>query len=103
MMRIYLPFDDIKANISVLSEEDLGKQRNCAMTILDTIANRSKGWQWHPGVMMWVGYEELLGIIARRINEEWGEVHTERVGIPGIKQLKGDYLKLLIDLGFDLT
>jgi hypothetical protein len=59
-MRIYTPYNSVKLNAAVLDEKTLGGQCNSSITILETLRGRSKGWQWHPGVTMWQGYEDLL-------------------------------------------
>jgi hypothetical protein len=102
-MKIYLPFDNVDKNVLVLSEHDLGHQRNCCLTILESLAS-GKGWTWHPGVNMWYGSEQLLAQIAYKINEEWAQqsaisLGEERRAFNGLVKV---YHQILTDLGFDI-
>src|SRR5215831_4365088 len=105
-MKIYLPYPSVRKNMLVLSEKDLNHQRNCAITILESIAGKSKGWKWHPGVNMWWGSEHLLGHIAWSINEEWAQQVATSQGYSTTKAIDSlikTYHGQLRDLGFDLN
>jgi hypothetical protein len=82
MMQIYIPGPTIAKNIAVLTEKDLNDQRSNALTILEAIAGKGKGWLWHPGVTMWIGSEDLLGHIAVKLNEEWAQQVATSKGEP---------------------
>lgn len=102
MMKIYLPFDAVAKNVTVMSELDLGHQRNCALTILESIAGKAKGWRWHPGVRMWYGQEYLLAHIAYATNEEWATQvalsnEEPRKSMDGLVKT---YHQVLYNLGF---
>lgn len=99
-MRIYLPMTDIKMNIVMLSDADLTIQRNNAVTILETLRGKNKGWQWHPGVTMWIGHDDLLAKIAHELNQEWIGVNFDVDGIMGIGE---KYEKRLKDMGYTRT
>lgn len=97
-MRMYLPFNETKLNVACLSESDLTIQRNVAMTILETLGGKSKGWRWHPGVNMWIGYDVLLAKIAHAINVEWCGMNPEACsGSTGRGKV---YDKQLNDMGY---
>ncbi len=103
-MKIYLPFNNVGKNLLVLSEYDLGHQRNCALTILETVAGKGKGWAWHPGVNMWLGGEFLLAHIAYKVNQEWAEQTAMSAGeeVKSYAGLVKAYQSSLADLGFNL-
>lgn len=103
-MKIYLPFANVGKNVLVLSEPDLGHQRNCCLTILETIAGKGKGWQWHPGVNMWYGSEYLLGYIAYLTNEEWAQQSAMSAGEErkAFNGLVKKYHDEMANLGFDI-
>jgi hypothetical protein len=96
MMRIFTPYDDIKLNTTCLSEDDLTIQRNNAMTILETIGGKAKGWQWHPGVTMWITSDDLLACIAHSVNMEWCAVNND------VDSLAVEYNKTLKLMGYSL-
>jgi len=60
MLQTYLPFKNIYPSVSVLTDDQLCKQRVDAKKILDTLANKSQTYRHHPAVKMWEGYENLL-------------------------------------------
>jgi hypothetical protein len=102
MMQIYLPFPNIETNLGIMTESDLGHQRNCALTILESLSGKAKGWMWHPGVTMWAGNADLLAHIAVGINHKWceainGEPYTTEAGIRGLSKT---YIGQLTALGF---
>jgi hypothetical protein len=70
-MQTYLPYSDQKINAAALSEKDLGHQINAAMTILETNKKIKKGWQWHPGIKMWIGHDDFLAQYIARMLFEW--------------------------------
>jgi len=70
-MQTYLPYTDLKINAAVLHEKDLGHQINTGMTILETLKDKQRGWQWHPGFKMWRSNEDLLAQYISRMLYEW--------------------------------
>jgi hypothetical protein len=59
-MQTFLPFPDFAASARVLDRRRLGKQRVEALQILNALTVPGHGWQHHPAVLMWQGYEEAL-------------------------------------------
>jgi hypothetical protein len=100
-MQIYLPFTKIKLNVSILNELDLLHQRAVALTVAETITGQGKGWQWHPGVTMWLDNEPLLGHIALALDEEWARRSQtdERMTPAGVRGLSKDYQLRINELG----
>lgn len=99
MMRVFVPYSDIGLSAACLAESDLAIQRNNAMTILETLAGRTRGWQWHPGVSMWIGYEDVLSAFAHAINNEWINANTSANGGTGVVPLGQDFDKKLQAMG----
>jgi hypothetical protein len=60
MLQTWLPLPNIYPSISILTDDQLCKQRVDAKKILDTLENKSKTYRHHPAVKMWKGHEELL-------------------------------------------
>jgi len=55
----------------VLDWQRLGKQRGEAKQILNTLLGHSIGWQHHPAVKMWRGYEVALAEYGLVVCREW--------------------------------
>lgn len=70
-MQTFLPYADFKQSVSSLDNKRLGKQRVEAFQILKTLKGNSKGWQNHPAVQMWRGYEIALTYYMNCCIEEW--------------------------------
>ena len=58
-------------SVKCLDYRRLGKQRVEAMQILKALGNPSYGWQNHPAVKMWRGYEEALKFYMNMCILEW--------------------------------
>lgn len=71
VMQTFLPYADFLRSAQVLDDRRLGKQRVEAMQIIRALTRPSYGWQHHPAVLMWRGYEEALGSYAVTICSEW--------------------------------
>lgn len=72
MVNTFLPYADFQKTAKCLDYRRLGKQRCEARQILQTIQNpSSKGWQNHPAVNMWRGYEDALKLYFNVIVQEW--------------------------------
>lgn len=57
---------------SALDRQRLGKQRVEAIQIARTLLGLGKGWEHHPAVRMWVGYEHfLVDIYLESMMVEW--------------------------------
>lgn len=72
-MQTFLPLPSFSESASVLDWRRLGKQRVEAKQILQILLDEtsSKGWQRHPAVLMWRGYELALTNYGLVMCEEW--------------------------------
>lgn len=70
-MQTFLPYDDFALSAKCLDWRRLGKQRVEAFQILKALTTPSYGWQNHPAVKMWRGYEDALGLYMNLCIEEW--------------------------------
>lgn len=71
MLQTYLPFPNIYPSISILTDEQLCKQRIDAQKILDTLQNKSQTYRHHPAVKMWMGHHELLKAYISQCIKIW--------------------------------
>ena len=84
-MQTFLPYSDFERSAKTLDYKRLGKQRVEAYQILQALSDPNYGWQNHPAVKMWRGYEEALVAYYAAICREWisrGYKHTMPVLIP---------------------
>ncbi len=70
-MQTFLPYANFEKSAACLDSKRLGKQRVEAMQILNVLQGKSKGWQYHPAVKMWKGYEGALRYYLRCMIREW--------------------------------
>ena len=70
-MQTFLPYADFALSAKCLDWKRLGKQRVEAFQILKALTTPSYGWQNHPAVKMWRGYEDALGLYMNLCIEEW--------------------------------
>ena len=70
-MQTFLPSESFWLSASVLDPKRLGKQRVEAYQILKVLTGESKGWQNHPAVKMWRGYESALARYAIDVCLVW--------------------------------
>ena len=78
-MQTFLPYPDFSASARVLDYRRAGKQRVEAFQILKALYDSNYGWQNHPAVKMWRGYEEALKVYFNAVSLEWvkrGYQHT---------------------------
>jgi hypothetical protein len=116
-MNTMLPFADFRLSAASLDNRRLGNQRNENFVILQSLSgyklfDRDQYWDWgnlkykmrpiteweikkhpvgwntHPAVTMWAGYEWHLREYARAIVHEWAEVR----GFVDTTQLKFEYV-----------
>jgi hypothetical protein len=59
-MQTFLPYPDFIESAKALDRKRLGKQRVEGYQILKALFNPGYGWQNHPAVNMWRGYEDSL-------------------------------------------
>lgn len=70
-MQTFLPYRNFVKSARVLDNKRLGKQRVEAYQILKALKDSSYGWQNHPAVKMWRGFEGALYIYLNVICDEW--------------------------------
>lgn len=70
-MQTFLPYADFMQCAKVLDHNRLGKQRAECIQIYTAISYPHYGWQTHPAVKMWRGYEKALLEYATCICYEW--------------------------------
>jgi len=70
-VQTFLPYPDFAETARVLDRARLGKQRVEALQILRAIHIPTYGWQHHPAVRMWRGYEDALVCYGVTICDEW--------------------------------
>ena len=84
-MQTFLPYSDFIKTAKCLDYRRLGKQRVEAWQIYQAITNSNYGWQNHPIVNMWRGFEQVLLRYGMAICEEWK-----------IRNYKDNMLKLFV-------
>lgn len=70
-MQTFLPYADFRKSASVLDSTRLGKQRVECKQIYLALTNQDYGWQHHPAVKMWRGYELALAAYGLMVCIEW--------------------------------
>lgn len=70
-MQTFLPYASFRESAAVLDNRRLGKQRVETLQILHALADSSYGWQHHPAVRMWRGYEPQLIRYGLAVVSEW--------------------------------
>jgi hypothetical protein len=74
-MQTFLPYPSFSKSAKVLDYHRLGKQRLEAKQIYLALTEPGYGWQNHPAVKMWRGYEAALAQYGKAICFEW---HCQR-------------------------
>ena len=70
-VQTFLPYPDFAETARVLDPKRLGNQRTEALVILRVCNIPTYGWQHHPAVRMWRGYEPALIAYGKAICDEW--------------------------------
>jgi hypothetical protein len=70
-MQTFLAYADFALSAKVLDGKRLNKERPEVLEIYNTITIPSYGWQHHPAVTMWRGYEQCLLEYGIAICTEW--------------------------------
>ena len=70
-MQTFLPYSSYAKSAKVLDMRRLGKQRVETLQILNALTDPGYGWQNHPAVNMWRGYEFELIEYGIAICNEW--------------------------------
>ena len=72
-MQTFLPVPDYGSTALCLDDRRLSNQRGEAKVILRVLLGVTDGWQHHPAVQMWHGYERSLAEYASLVCVEWRE------------------------------
>lgn len=72
-MQTFLPYEDFARSAQVLDTQRLGKQIIECQQIIKACLDPEYGWQNHPAVNMWRGYEHVLLQYQRACHVEWKE------------------------------
>lgn len=70
-MQTFLPFESFERSAEVLDNRRLGKQRVEALQILRALTVPGYGWQRHPAVAMWRGFQSALFEYGLAVCWEW--------------------------------
>jgi hypothetical protein len=70
-MQTFLPYPNFEQSARCLDDRRLGKQRVEALQILRALTVPGYGWQHHPAVHMWRGYEDALRLYMNACIAEW--------------------------------
>ena len=70
-MQTFLPYPNFTDSAKSLDYRRLGKQRVEAYQILKALSDPTYGWQNHPAVKMWKGYENALKHYLNMMIFEW--------------------------------
>jgi hypothetical protein len=70
-MQTFLPYPDFAASAACLDYRRLGKQRVECLQILTALNVPTYGWQNHPAVRMWRGYDAALICYGLAVCTEW--------------------------------
>lgn len=72
-MQTFLAYPDFAKSARILDRSRLGKQRVENLQIMKALVIPGYGWQNHPAVDMWRGYEGALMAYQKAVCEEWLE------------------------------
>jgi hypothetical protein len=70
-MQTFLPSESFAESARALDRARLGKQRVETLQIMKALADPAYGWQNHPAVKMWRGYECALMNYQTAVCSEW--------------------------------
>lgn len=70
-MQTFLPYPDFAKSAACLDNKRLGKQRVECLQILKALSNPTYGWQNHPAVKMWRGFDWALSEYGCVVCREW--------------------------------
>lgn len=74
MVQTFLPYADFERSARALDRKRLGKQRVETIQVVRALTKPDYGWQNHPAVLMWKGFEEALGRYGFACCEAWTEL-----------------------------
>jgi len=90
-MQTFLPFKSYEDSAAALDMRRLGKQRVETLQILNALSDPSYGWQNHPAVVMWRGYEQSLIRYGEAVCEDWIARGYKDTCLGKIRAKKGDF------------
>jgi hypothetical protein len=70
-MQTFLPYPSFISSAEILDRLRLGNQRKETKQIMLAIENPTYGWQHHPAVNMWRGYEPALALYGVAVCTAW--------------------------------
>lgn len=71
VLQTFIVTEDFTETAKKLDSKRLGKQRVEAFQIWQTLYDNRKGWQNHPAVKMWRGFENALLYYMNTMVTEW--------------------------------
>lgn len=96
-MQTFLPYPDFAQSAACLDSKRLGKQRVECLQILRALSDPNYGWQHHPAVKMWQGYERILVDYALAVCKEWKQRGFKDTCAPKIIEALGDDINVITD------
>lgn len=80
-MQTFLPHSDFAESARCLDRQRLGKQRVECLQVARALVLPSYGWQNHPAVQMWRGYERALLRYGFLVCDRWSRLgYQDTVG-----------------------
>lgn len=73
-VQTFLPYADFERSARCLDRKRLGKQRVETIQVIRALTKADYGWQNHPAVLMWKGFEEALGRYGFACCEAWTDL-----------------------------
>lgn len=74
LVQTFLPYADFERSARALDRKRLGKQRVETIQVIRALTRPDYGWQSHPAVLMWKGFEEALGRYGLACCGAWTEL-----------------------------
>lgn len=71
LVQTFLPYADFALSAASLDRQRLGKQRVENLQIMRALLDPTSGWQNHPAVVQWRGYEMALIAYQAAVCLEW--------------------------------
>jgi hypothetical protein len=70
-VQTFLPYASMTESAHVLDDRRLGKQRVEALQVLRALTWAGYGWQHHPAVKMWRGFESAVATYGITVCSAW--------------------------------
>lgn len=98
-MQTFLPYPDFQECARVLDPKRLGNQRSEALVILRVCRIPTYGWQNHPAVRMWRGFEQALICYGVAVCDRWTALgHGDTVKQKLLRHADGGTARSQLDL-----